>query len=160
MAVFAHARRDEETVVAARRKAQQSSAQSAYGTALTGRIPNEQGFMFNEGVRIKLDWVVDKWWCAFEPTTFVQTPRTDDPDQEKRNRDVVVDWTRERWAQRYNKVWSKIISAWVPLIAGDGEGRIRACGIDASDGVEAEFLISAATAWSRPSHDHAYFRRR
>lgn len=160
VAVFAHARRDEETAVAARRKAQQSSAQSAYGTALTGRIPNEQRFMFNEGVRIKLDWVVDKWWCAFEPTTFVQTPRTDDPDQEKRNRDVVVDWTRERWAQRYNKVWSKIISAWVPLIAGDGEGRIRACGIDASDGVEAEFLISAATAWSRPSHDHAYFRRR
>lgn len=160
IAVFSHARRDEETALAERRKSQQTLAQSAYGTALTGKIPNERGFVFNEGVRIKLDWVVDKWWCAFEPTTSVQTPRTEDIDQEKRNRAIVVDWTRERWARRYNNVWSKIISAWVPLIAGHEDGRIRACGIDASDGVDAEFLISAATAWSRPSHDHTYFQRR
>nr|WP_317054533.1 SIR2 family protein [Roseovarius sp. W115]MDV2928079.1 SIR2 family protein [Roseovarius sp. W115] len=160
VAVFAHGRRDENASVAEQRKNQQSSAQSAYGSALTGRLPNQSGFFFNEGIRIKLDRVVDRWWCAFEPATFVKTPRTDDPNQEKKNRDIVVDWTRERWARRYNNVWSKIISAWVPLIAGNKEGRIQACGIQKSDGVDAEFLISSATAWSRPSHDHAYFQRR
>ncbi len=157
--VFAHTRGDEETAVKERRKSQQSLALAAYGTALTGKIPNEQGFVFNEGVRIKLDWVVDKWWCVFEPTTYVKTPHTDDKEQEKRGRDIVVDWTRERWAQRYNNAWSKIIAQWVPLIAGDEDGRIQAFGIHASDGVDARFLISAATAWSRPSHDHEYFRR-
>jgi len=160
IAVFAHNIRDEEASVMERRKSQQSLAQSAYGTPLTGKIPNEQGFLFNEGIHIKLDWVVGKWWCAFEPTTFVKTPRTDDKEQEKRNRGVVADWTRERWAKRYNSVWSKIIASWVPLIGGNEDGRIRALGIDGSDGVDAEFVISAATAWSRPSHDHAYFRRR
>jgi len=159
-AVFTHGHRNEDAVVAERRKSQQSSAQSAYGSELTGELPNQHGFVFNEGIRIKLDWVVDKWWCAFEPTTFVKTPQTEDADQKKRDRGVVVDWTRERWARRYNNVWSKIISAWVPLIAGSEDGRVHSCGIDASDGVDAEFLISAATAWSRPSHDHEYFQRR
>jgi hypothetical protein len=159
MAVFSHGGHEEDTAAMERRKSQQSSAQVAYRSALTGKLPGQPGFVFNEGIRIKIDKVVNKWWCAYEPATFVRRPRTENADQEKRNRDVVTDWTRERWARRYNKVWSNIISAWVPLITGGEDGRVSACGINASDGIDAEFLISAVTAWSRPSHDHVYFRR-
>jgi len=160
LAVFSHDRYNDEDAKKAERKAQQSDAQSAYSAALTGKLPSQQGFVFSEGVRIKLDKVVGTWWCVFEPTTVVQTPRTEDPDKRKKHQNIVVDWTRERWARRYNNVWSKIIAAWAPLIAGQDGAPIRACGVEGSAGVDAEFTISPATAWCRPSHDHPYFRRR
>ena len=99
------------------------------------------GFVFSEGVGIKLDYVVGTWWCVFEPTTSVQTPRTEDEGQRKKHQGIVVDWTRERWARRYNSVWSKIIAAWAPLIAGNDGTPIRACGIEGFEGLDAEFLI-------------------
>lgn len=157
--VFSHSRRDEDETSRKKRESLQYAARSAYGSALTGKVPNQLGFLFNEGVHIKLDRVVDRWWCVFDPTTFVTSPRTTDGEMRKKHRGVVASWTRERWARRYNNVWAGIISTWVPLIVGDQEGWIHSCGHDDLDGINAKFKIAGATAWSRPSHDHDYFRR-
>lgn len=46
----------------------------AYGSALTGTVP-KLGFPYQEGVFLKLDQVDGRWWCGFEPFTFVQVPK-------------------------------------------------------------------------------------
>ena len=71
---------------------------------------------------------------------------------------AIEDWRRERWAKRYNATWSRIIAAWSQVLAG-GDGKVSALGLEASTGLDAEFQISPIGAWSRPGHDHEYFRR-
>lgn len=159
LVVFSHARRDEDEATQRERKSRQSGPQAAYSAPLTGMIPNHKGFLFNEGARIKFDRVLDGWWCVFEPTTVVRPPRTEDPEMQKRNRGIVADWTRERWARRYNNVWAKIIAAWIPLIAGKDDGKLQAFGVGEHEGIDATFVVSTVPAWSRPSHDHPYFHR-
>ncbi|MGK7652252.1 SIR2 family protein [Roseovarius sp. B08] len=159
LVVFSHAKRDEDEAAQRERKSLQSGPQAAYSASLTGMIPNHKGFLFNEGARIKLDRVLDGWWCVFEPTTVVRSPQTEDPETQKRHKGVVADWTRERWARRYNNVWAKIIAAWIPLIAREDSGKLQAFGVGERNGVDAKFVISPVPAWSRPSHDHPYFQR-
>ena len=47
----------------------------AYAGALTGTVP-ALGLPFQEGVFLKLDHVGGRWWCGFEPFTFVHIPRS------------------------------------------------------------------------------------
>lgn len=146
----------------------------AYGTALTGTIP-DLGFPYHEGVFLKLDQVEGRWWCGFEPHTFVDTPRSNfperaTPDQPEpadlapaharpsRGGDPAGDWRRERWAQRYNRNWARIIDAWAKLLTVEG-GRTRAFGLQDGAGIDAKFEISPVTGWSRPGHHHVYFDR-
>jgi hypothetical protein len=147
----------------------------AYGSGLTGLVPG-LGFPFQEGVFLKLDQVGGRWWCGFEPFTFVDVPRPnlsqggnpDDPsaaDQDPmgaapdRGGDPTGDWRRERWAQRYNKNWAVIIDAWAQLLAKAGGGNRRAFGLEDGAGVDAMFDIAPVTGWSRPGHHHVYFDR-
>ncbi len=58
-----------------------SRLHDAYGTSLFGTVPR-LGFPFQEGVHLKLEQVDGKWWCGFEPYTFVQLPRQDTPQTE------------------------------------------------------------------------------
>ncbi len=53
-----------------------SRMRDAYGTNLFGAVP-KLGFPFQEGVHLLLEQVDGKWWCGFEPYTFVQLPRLD-----------------------------------------------------------------------------------
>lgn len=147
----------------------------AYGGALTGTVP-ELGFPFQEGIALKLDQVDGRWWCGFEPYTFVSVPRPvppqeGDPKQpggvdlypmnarSDRGGDPVGDWRRERWARRYNRNWAGIINAWAQLLTNSGSGKSQAFGLEDGSGTDAIFQVSPVTGWSRPGHHHVYFDR-
>lgn len=153
-----------------------SRLRDAYGTSLFGTVP-KLGFPFQEGVHLKLEQVDGKWWCGFEPYTFVQLPRQDTPQTEgaedlvaqeaaaemgmqaERRSDPAGDWRRERWAPRYNRNWASIIGAWAQLLTETG-GTIRsAFGLEDGTGIDAVFKVSPVTGFSRPSHHHTYFDR-
>ncbi len=134
------------------------------------------GFPFQEGVFLKLDQVDGRWWCGFEPFTFVQVPKPNlllsgnphDPSAvdldpmgapPDRGGDPAGDWRRERWAQRYNKNWAGIIDAWAQLLTNAGDKNKRAFGLEDGTGVDAVFEVAPVTGWSRPGHHHVYFDR-
>jgi len=148
----------------------------AYGSELTGKVPKLE-FPFHEGIFLKLERIDDRWWCGFEPYTFVQTPRLDlpvdanpvEPESASfelmksalnRGGDPAGDWRRERWAQKYNRHWASIIDAWAQLLTETEDGKVRAFGLDEGSGFDAVFEVSPITGWSRPSHHHVYFERR
>jgi hypothetical protein len=156
-------RRDEQTL---------KKLRETYGSPLTGKVP-KLGFPFQEGITVKLEQVDNRWWCGFEPYTFVQIPRPDvtnltTPDKpanadpigarSERGGDPAGDWRRERWAQRYNKNWAAIIDAWSQLLTG-GREPARAIGLEDGTGIDAVFELSRYTGWSRAGHHHAYFDR-
>ena len=144
-----------------------SRLRDAYGTSLFGRVP-KLGFPFQEGVHLKLEQVDGKWWCGFEPYTFVQLPRQDTPQTEgttemgiqaERRGDPAGDWRRERWAPRYNRNWASIIGAWAQLLTETGGTLRSAFGLEDGTGSDAVFKVSPVTGFSRPSHHHTYFDR-
>ena len=168
--------REGEDAERARRNVQAlARLRDAYGGALTGTVP-ELGFPFQEGIALKLDQVDGRWWCGFEPYTFVSVPRPvlpqeSDPEQpggadpypmsarSDRGGDPVGDWRRERWAQRYNRSWAGIINAWAQLLTSSGSVNSQAFGLDDGSGIDAVFQVSPVTGWSRPGHHHVYFDR-
>lgn len=147
---------------------------AAYEANLTGRVP-KLDFPFHEGVFLKLEQIEDRWWCGFEPYTFVDVPREQldqTPPTEatsvqealgvqygRRRGDPAGDWRREHWATKYNKNWANIIDAWAAMLTTTKDGTVRAFGIDQQAGVDASFSISTQTGWSRPGHHHPYFER-
>lgn len=152
-----------------------SRLRSAYDANLFGAVP-KLGFPFQEGIHIKLEQVDGKWWCGFEPYTFVQLPREDslqatgaqDPAAARapaeigmpaRHGDPAGDWRRERWAPRYNKRWASIIGAWAQLLTEMGGATRSSFGLEDGAGIDAVFKVSPVTGFSRPSHHHAYFDR-
>lgn len=161
------------------RKRAQSLAQlrTAYGEDLVGVVRNTE-FPYHEGVFLKLELIEDRWWCGFEPYTFVDIPR-EFYDQaaavaaggaeadalgvpgERRGGDPAGDWRRERWATRYNKQWGAIIDAWAKLLTASADAvcTVSAYGLQEGEGVDAVFTLSKVTGWSRPSHNHPYFDR-
>lgn len=159
-----HPQEDEER--RSRRMKDLAGLQLAYVDSLVGKV-SSLGFPFNESVRIRLEQSVGHWWCVFDPCTSVELPREEYvagktetlPEdatttfQWKPN--PAADWTRERWARRYNQKWASIIDSWSKMLGGD----VRAFWIDEADGIDAAFSIGSVTAWSRPSHHHAYFQR-
>ncbi|MEZ5749369.1 MAG: SIR2 family protein [Caenibius sp.] len=153
-----------------------SRLRGAYETNLFGAVP-KLGFPFQEGVHLKLEQVDGKWWCGFEPYTFVLLPRQDAPQtasakdlvadqapakmgmQAERRGDPAGDWRRERWAPRYNKNWASIIGAWAQLLTEAGGTTRSAFGLQDGTGIDAVFKVSPVTGYSRPSHHHPYFDR-
>tara|TARA_R110002051_G_C8752831_1_gene500443 strand:+ start:584 stop:2452 length:1869 start_codon:yes stop_codon:yes gene_type:complete len=149
---------------------------AAYGTNLFGAVP-KLGFPFQEGIHLKLEQIEGKWWCGFEPYTFVQLPRRDTPQKQgtkdraadqapteigmlaERRGDPAGDWRRERWARRYNDSWASIIEAWAKLLTETGDIRRSAFGLEEGTGIDAVFNVSPITGYSRPSHQHVYFDR-
>lgn len=142
---------------------------AAYGTDVVGKVTG-LGYPFAEALRVRMEQSAGRWWCVFDPFTFVLVPRQE--ASEEGSGDVGVfawsvldglnpaaDWIRERWAQRYNRRWNNIIDAWCKLISGP-DGEIRAYWLKDGEGVDAAFNIGAVSGWSSPSHDHAYFHRR
>jgi hypothetical protein len=160
------------------RRQQQSLTRllEAYGTNLCGTVPN-LGLPFQEGVHLKMEQIEGKWWCGFEPYTFVQLPRQDAAPlnsnkemstsqtsseitmQAEHLGDPAGDWRRERWAPRYNKSWASIIGAWAELLTEAGDTSRSAFGLKDGTGIDAVFKVLPITGYSRPSHHHAYFDR-
>lgn len=153
-----------------------ANLRNAYKSDLFGVVP-DLGFPFQEGVFLKLDLVDGRWWCGFEPYTFVQVPRPEEPQdggdperseasiadpmgaRPKRHGDPAGDWRRERWAQRYNRNWAAIIDAWAQLLTSATGRTKRAFGLGDGAGIDAIFEVSPVTGWSRPGHHHVYFDR-
>jgi SIR2-like domain len=144
---------------------------TAYASALTGKV-DRLGFPFQEGIFLKLEQIEGRWWCGFEPYTFVDIPRETQPEQspgaehdalgvpqQSRAGDPAGDWRRELWAMRRNREWAAIIDAWAMLLTSTRDGTVRAFGIEDGAGIDAVFTISRFTGWSRPGHHHAYFDR-
>ncbi|MEH6999326.1 MAG: SIR2 family protein [Limnobacter sp.] len=152
------------------REAQLTQLRSAYETNLTGLVP-KLGYPYQEGVFLKLEHIENRWWCGFEPFTFVDVPReprtvksVEDRDELgfltfSRGGDPAGDWRRERWAKKFNKHWAGIVNAWAMLLTSAPDNKVRAFGIEDGEGVDAAFSISPVTGWSRPSHHHNYFER-
>ena len=129
---------------------------NAYPDSLHGHVRNRPGITFSEGVKVKLENIDDQWWLVYEPTTHVKDQELDEVKR-KANLDMILDWRRERWAKRYNPIWAKIIASWADMLANSSNGSTTAYGIPASEGIDAVFEISGATAWARPAHMHSYF---
>ena len=165
--VIVHGDSEKETPQAREaRQSKQAKLRSAYKAALYGTTP--QGYPFYEGVELHLEQAAERWWLTFEPATFVDVPYperaheqsdADAAPEHRRFIDPTIDWRRERWANRYNHIWAAIIDAWADLLAGDGSRSLLATGVPQDEGIDAVFKLSPITAWSRPSHDHAYFHR-
>lgn len=147
-----------------------ASLQAAYASSLSGIVP-ELRFPYIEGVRLRLEQCAGRWWCVFDPFTFVELPKTQEAPLDgddlgsfattsSQRGDPAGDWRRERWALRYNGAWTKIIDGWAHLLAGSDDGTIRAYDLPDETGIDAIFGISEITAWSRPAHQHKYFERR
>lgn len=144
----------------------------AYGTGLVGTVPT-LGYPFQEGIHLRLENLEGRWWCGFEPYTFVDIPKVVQGESqptgegelhsvafERLRGDPAGDWRRERWAQRYNRNWADIISAWAALLTSSTDGRLPSLGLDDGIGIDASFGLSPITGWSRPSHHHTYFDRK
>lgn len=130
---------------------------SAYGDPLYGRT-SPSDLPFNEALDIRLEQVGGKWWCVFDAFTHVDLPGREaghDAEAIAFRINPAADWLRERWAQRYNRKWTAIIEAWSQLLAGEA----RTCWLKDGEGIDAVFQVGSVSAWSRPSHDHAYFHR-
>lgn len=128
--IVAPPRADERPDQTARRESSLRALKDAYGTTLTGTVPKLM-FPFQEGISLKLDQIDGRWWCGFEPYTFVELPMRERPPAGSEDRsssedeydplsgrndrggDPAGDWRRERWAQRYNSTWARIIGAWL-----------------------------------------------
>lgn len=148
----------------------------AYDSALTGVIP-KLGYPFQEGIFLKLEHIEDRWWCGFEPHTFVDVPQegvaASAPDGDRasteddglnlprgrRGGDPAGDWRRERWFSRRNKEWAAIIDGWAQMLTSTRDGTVRAFGVENGAGLDAVFTVSPVTGWSRPGHHHSYFER-
>jgi hypothetical protein len=164
---MAHGDSEKETPEAREaRQSKQANLRNAYSAALYGTTP--QGYPFYEGVELHLEQAAERWWLTFEPATFVDVPHPERAHEMQdagaalerpRFVDPTIDWRRERWAKRYNHVWAAIIDAWAELLAGDASRTLLATGVPQDEGIDAIFKLSPITAWSRPSHDHAYFHR-
>lgn len=168
--LVARGKPNEDKKWADERRHRLAGLQQAYGSPLGGSVPG-LGFQYSEGIRLRLEMSAGRWWCVFDPFTFVDVPRADEEQSasEKPGEsmelnfhrgDPAADWRRERWATKYNFAWAKIIDAWAHLLSSPDGGSIRACGVSENAGVDAVFSVSNLTAWSRPGHQHAYFERR
>lgn len=150
-----------------------SRLRQAYDTSLTGTVP-KLGFPFQERVFLKLEHVSGQWWCGFEPHIFVDIPRDREnsvdgsgaqvacPSErpiERKGGDPAGDWRQERWARRYNGNWARIMDAWAHLLTDGADGKLDAFGLDAGVGLDAEFVVSSVTAWSRSGNHHDYFEQ-
>jgi hypothetical protein len=169
--------REDDGQEKARKRAQDlAQLRTAYESGLTGSVP-KLDFPFHEGVFLKLEQIEERWWCGFEPYTFVDIPRPAQPERAmqfeppsaeqdalgvplgRQGGDPAGDWRRERWAPKYNKQWAAIIDAWATLLTSNRDRTVRAFGVEEGAGVDAVFTVSPFTGWSRPGHHHTYFDR-
>jgi len=167
--VVVRTRPGEEQSLVRKRETELSRLKAAYEGPLTGTVQN-LSFPYQEGVHLKLEHVEGRWWCNFEPFTFVDVPLKKENASDaaagdalgipqRGGGDPAGDWRRERWARKYNPHWSRIVEAWAALLTTADNGHVSAFGLAANEGIDAPFSLSPVTGWSRPSHHHAYFER-
>jgi len=109
--------------------------------SLTGKV-SQTGLTWAEALWIRLEYRLGRLWLLMEPTIWVE--RTDDDEAFSKTREFI----RNRLAGRFNAQWNQVIEGWTYVFVGGAEEReIRSFGI--ADGVDAAFMISSVTAFSR-----------
>ena len=138
-------RPDQPATVREYEQQQLRSLAEAYKSRLTGTVP-EVGVRFAEAIRIRLECHDGRWWCVFDPFTWI-----DYPNPGGRSSDC-SEWRNERWARRYNRQWARIINEWSKLLVqGRPTETLRLLGLEPSRGIDAAFTLHRLTAWSSPS---------
>jgi hypothetical protein len=125
--------------------------QKAYRDPMTGTVPRI-GRRYAEAIGVHLEPWLGRWWLVVDPFTWVERPVRPDDSGPWRDpdRDMLADWRRERWAQRYNTTWNNIIAGWAHLLIPEREATIDAIGISEAEGIDASFRAHQVTAWCRP----------
>ena len=108
--------------------------------SLVGRLPTGSGH-WAEAVALRLDWRLERLWLLIEPIIWLS--RSDGPRPTKD-----MDFVRERRAKRYNQQSDEVLAAWIDVLVG-GESLCRVTAFGGVDGVDAAFVISETTAFSR-----------
>lgn len=137
--------------------AQLADLEASYQTSLVGTVP-KLGRPFAETIAVRLEEWEGRWWCVFEPYTWVDLPRrprgNEDAPADTRAfaeaRGIAADWRRERWARRYNPWWNGAIGAWAKLLAPEAETELSTHHFD-TPGISGDFVLSWTTAWARPN---------
>ncbi len=112
--------------------------------SLTGVVPNTQ-IPWSEVLRIKLDYQLGRLWLLIEPTVFFA-----DSDNNNEERDIAIEFVRERTAVRYNRQWNRLMEAWIALIMA-GRTALDVASFGIADGIDAHFTVDNTTAFSRRS---------
>ena len=153
---------DRSDAVACKGREYLKDLSNAYGDPLTGLVPKTRT-RFAEAIRVHLEHWNGRWWCVYEPYTWVDLPRllVGNPGASEQARGgvtveeyirlktIAAGWRRERWARRYNPRWNEIISAWVKLLAPEPETEVSAHYFEGT-GINAVFRLSQTTAWASP----------
>lgn len=143
----------------------------AYDKPLTGNA-GLLNLPYAEAVRLVLDHRLGRWWCVFDPFTWIDFPRSDPHEEGDRSTDdtgevqseaadeqdperstlvhAAAEWRRERWATRRNLAWASILRAWGTLLSNKDELTISSFGHGSDEGHTATFMLGTWTAWSRP----------
>jgi NAD-dependent SIR2 family protein deacetylase len=120
------------------------SMRRAYKNDLYGIVPG-LGRSYAEGVHLKVELRLGRWWLLFEPFTWVRRP------SERIHPDPVGPWLRERWTLRRNQEWAAIIDAWAELLAPNDHTEVRSWWLaDERSGIDASFTLGRTTAWAQP----------
>lgn len=116
-----------------------SALKSAAGS-ITGTIARTK-LHWEEAVKIRLEFRLDRLWLLLEPEIWVED--STDEIEIATGREYV----RDRLTRRYNVKWNSLLEGWIRLLTGtQSEREFRSFGI--SDGIDAVFLLSNATAFS------------
>lgn len=129
----------------ARKRVEASLApfRTVYGPDLYGTLPKFDGRRYAEGVRLRFEYRLEKWWLLFEPFTWVE------PHPTRLRPDPVAPWIRERWFKRRNKEWAQMVAVWATAIAPQQRSVIHAWTGDETT----KFVIGGTTAWAVPGQE-------
>jgi hypothetical protein len=108
--------------------------------SLVGQLPTRSGH-WAEAVALRLDWRMDRLWLLIEPIIWLS--RSEGPRPAKD-----MEFVRERRARRYNQQSDELLAAWISVLVGE-ESLRRASVFGGVDGIDAVFVISQTTAFSR-----------
>jgi hypothetical protein len=107
--------------------------------SLVGKLPTSGHWA--EAVGLRLDRRLDRLWLLIEPTIWLTRSNGPRPAKD-------MDFVRERRARRYNQHSDQLLAAWIrTLLVGESPCRVTAFG--GVDGIDAAFVISGTTAFSR-----------
>ena len=109
---------------------------------MSGELPRSRG-RWSEALAIRLDFALGRLWVLIEPRIWFEEM----PD--RATKAEAASFARERFANRYNRVWNRLFDAWTALLnAGREDTVLRA--LDVSDGIDAPFRLARVTAFTRP----------
>lgn len=116
---------------------------TVYGSDLYGTLSKFDGRRYAEGVRLRLEFRLEKWWVLFEPFTWVE------PHPKRLRPDPVAPWIRGRWVKRRNREWAQMVAVWATAIAPHPQTAIYSWTGDETT----KFVIGGTTAWAVPAQE-------